>query len=290
MGVRRDDVVAAFLREHGGQDPVEAVRRLCDGLLADVEATIPVRMDVLASYRGAHLRFIQQDEAGCIFHDGAKMIIAVRAQDIEGRQRFTIGHEILHTFFPGFETLRLSRTDRQTGIFDRSQAEEYLCDVGAAELLFPRRDVLAQMPNDLTVPEIMKRAEMFGATIEATGRRFVELSERPAALVVLEPGWTSAEERELDRRRFTTGMLSIQPPIPKRLRVKWAVTAKGMPKIHRNKSVDLDTELGDILARNAVDYVGRTGLVPTTTAVSARHMPVTVAGRCRDRVVVLLSV
>ncbi len=291
MKVRHDDVVTAFLRENGGQDedPERVVRRLCDALLADADATIPTRMDILASFRGAHLKYVQQDEAGCIYYDGSELVMAIRAQDSEGRQRFTIGHEIVHTLFPGFKTLRLARRDRQTGIFNRSQAEEYLCDVGASELLLPHRDVLAHMPDNFTMTEIVKRAEIFGATIEATGRRFVELCERPTALVILEPRWSRAEEIELDRRRFHTGLLGIERPIPKKLRVKWVVTSPTMPPIYRNKSVDLGTELDSILTAKSAEYVGHTGLLPVTATVSARHMPITVSGHRHERVIALLS-
>src|SRR5258708_5379239 len=226
---RRDDVITAFLRRHGGTDPEVVIRRLCGELLAEAGASVPVDMRMLASFCGvAEVAVTDQDEAGCIYFTGERLVIRTRGADSEQRRRFTVGHEINHTFFPGFRDERRSRADAAVGRFDRSQTEEYLCDVGAAELLLPRPEVVPRLRGHLDLDAVVDLAALFEATIEATALRVAALCGRPAAVAVLEPGWRKSEEAEMSRRARVPGAMGIDPvPIPKRLRVRWAASYRG---------------------------------------------------------------
>jgi hypothetical protein len=143
-----DTLVRRFLDQHRWSGtPEELVIRLCAELLEEADVSVPVEVRMLASFRGiAAISQVDQTEAGCIFCDGERLLIQLRSSDSPERQRFIICHEILHTFFPGFREERRRRTDRTVGAFDRSQLEEYLCDLGAAELLLPRQPFLAALP------------------------------------------------------------------------------------------------------------------------------------------------
>jgi len=290
LRLQTDDVVIEFLRQHRGDDPEAVVRRLCEELLDEAGADIPVDMRILASFRGvAEITAVSQPEAGCIFFDGNRLVIRTRLEDLEERRRFTEGHEINHTFFPGFREERRSRTDRTVGTFDRSAAEEYLCDVGAAELLLPRTEIVGRLAESIDLDLIAELAIVFRATIEATARRVAALCGGPTAVVILEPGWRRAEEQQMRRRSLHTGLLGLEgPPIPKKLRVRWAISHGGMPAIPRNKSVGDGTPLAQVLDVGRVDYHGRTGLLCEETIVSARYMPYRRDGLLIDRVLVLL--
>ncbi|MGH3950026.1 MAG: ImmA/IrrE family metallo-endopeptidase [Pseudonocardiaceae bacterium] len=290
MRLQTDQIVTEFVRQHGGDDPEAVIRRLCEELLDEAGADIPVDMRMLASFRGvAEITAVSQTEAGCIFFDGERLVIRTRLEDLEERRRFTEGHEINHTFFPGFQEERRSRTDRSVGIFDRSAAEEYLCDVGAAELLLPRTEIIGRLPEPVDLDLVVELATTFRATVEATARRVAALCGGPTAVVVLEPGWRRAEEEQMRRRSFHTGLLDLEtPPIPKKLRVRWAVSHGGMPTISRNKSVADNTPLAEVLDLGGVDYRGLTGLLPDEAIVSARHMPYRRDGVLIECVLVLL--
>jgi IrrE N-terminal-like domain len=290
LRLQADGVVTDFLRRHGGDDPELVIRRLCEELLDEAGADIPVDMRLLASCRGVgEIAVASQPEAGCIFFDGSRLVIRTRLEDREERRRFTEGHEINHTFFPGFQEERHSRVDRTVGTFDRSAAEEYLCDVGAAELLLPRAEVAARITEHVDMDLVVELAATFRATVEATARRVAALCGGPTAVVNLEPGWRKAEEEQMRRRSLHTGLLGLEdPPIPKKLRVRWAVSHGSMPTIPRNKSVADDTPLAKILDVGQLDYRGRTGLLPDEAVVSARHMPYRRDGQLIDRVLVLL--
>ncbi|MDT4995297.1 MAG: hypothetical protein QOH97_5189 [Actinoplanes sp.] len=290
MSLHRDTVIAQFLRQHGGDDPEAVIRRLCEELLDEAGADIPVDMRMLASFRDvAEIEVVSQKEAGCIFFDGSRLIMRIRAEDRKERRRFTIGHEINHTFFPGFREQRRSRADPTIGQYDRSDTEEYLCDVGAAELLLPRQAVLERLPAEIDLDVVIDTAETFHAAVEATALRVAALSATPTAVVILEPGWRKAEEKEMRQRGLYTGLLGHEPPpIPKKLRVRWAVSRYGMPTIPTRKSVADDTPLANILETHATDYQGFTGLVEDKVIVSARHMPYRRDGKLVQRVIAML--
>ena len=291
MAGDRDGVIAEFLRRHGGADPEAIIRRLCDRLLDQAGATVPVDMRMLASFQGvAEIAVVDQDEAGCIYFDGERLVIHTRRADSDERRRFTVGHEINHTFFPGFRDERRSRSDATVGRYDRSRTEEYLCDVGGAELLLPRSEVRRRLPRRIELATVIELAGIFQATIEATALRAAALCRRPTAVVVLEPGWRKAEEAEMRRRSRTQLATSRdRPPILKKLRVRWSASYAGFPVIPRNKSVGDATPLADILDRQQVDYRGETGLVPAPVTVSARYLPYRRGDAWADRVLLLLQ-
>lgn len=290
MSTRIDPVIAEFLHHHGGEDPETAIIRLCDNLLDEAGVDIPVDMRMLASFRGVRdITVVDQEEAGCIYYDGDKLVIRARLSDREPRRRFTIGHEINHTFFPGFREERRSRTDGRVGQFDRSRAEEYLCDVGGAELLFPRAEFLSRLPSDLDMNAVLDLADLFQGTVEATALRTAALSGQASAVVVLEPGWRKAEEAHMRRRPGISAIPGLEPPpIPKKLRVRWAASFNGMPIIPRNKSVADHTPLARIIQTQEVDYLGDTGLLSGDLRVSARHLPYRRGDTLVDRVIALL--
>ncbi|MGH2819385.1 MAG: ImmA/IrrE family metallo-endopeptidase, partial [Actinomycetota bacterium] len=145
-------------------------------------------MDVrlLASFRGARVEEAEQPHVGILIWDGQRLLIRVRASDSEERRRFTVCHEICHTFFPGFRESPRTRTDRDVERFDPRDPEEYLCDHGAAELLLPRPWLLPSVPKDFTLDDVIEIAARSRASIEAAAQRCVDLSTRPVAVVMLE--------------------------------------------------------------------------------------------------------
>jgi len=93
----------------------------------------------------------------------------------ETRQRFSIGHEITHTFFPGYELKVQCRPDpRLRGRESPDDFIETLCDVGAAEIVLP----MPWFANDAacvkTAQDLVNLANIYAASRETTVRRFAE--------------------------------------------------------------------------------------------------------------------
>ncbi|HEV8651797.1 MAG TPA: ImmA/IrrE family metallo-endopeptidase [Actinomycetes bacterium] len=280
-----------FLDQHQWRGtPEELVCRLCAQLLEEAGVSVPVDVRMLASFRGIAAIFeVDQAEAGCIFCDGERLLIHLRGSDSPERRRFTICHEILHTFFPGFREERRKRIDRTVGAFDPDQFEEYLCDLGAAELLLPRQPFLGALPPQPCLDDVIELAAVFDASLEATAIRVVNLTAAPMALVVLEPAWKPLEQRELARRATQPALAGLEGELPpKRLRVRWAYGPK-MTTIPKHKSIDDTAPLAAVLETGGVDYLGVTGLTGDPYQVSARHLPYHREGEPVDRVLVLLQ-
>jgi len=281
-----DTRVAAILARHGTNDAAQTITRLCSDLIDVAGAAVPVNLEVLASFRNARITVLDQEQAETILWDGRHFVIRVRRADTDGRQRFSCAHGIIHTFFieagSGLPTAGAAR-----GWWSRQ--EEDLCDQGAAELLLPRPAFVDACPSRPDMADVLKLAEVFQASAEATALRVVALSAVPAAMIVLEPGLKPAELTRIARcesQRTLPGFPQEEPIAP-RLRVQKSLGHQ-LPFIPRHKSIDDSTALADVLADGAADYVGETGLVPGRFRVSARLLPIRRDGVLVDRVVALL--
>ena len=160
------------------------------GLLGEVEP--PVDMRLLASLQSVgEIAEKVSAHAGCLINDGGRLRIEVNALDRPERQNFTIGHEVCHTLLPGF-TLTTNFRCNPGGSRPRASETlnvEWLADVGASELLLPRRFVQGRFDSEgFGWDAIEHVAAVYGASLEATARRRVRLSDRPAAFVNLQFG------------------------------------------------------------------------------------------------------
>ena len=101
----------------------------------------PFKMEALASFRGIPISpkppahspdsELQPDgEGGVLLHLNRNLPLT--------RQRFSVGHEITHTFFPGYEEKVRCRKPKARDWSDPEDVLEVLCDIGASELLFPQ--------------------------------------------------------------------------------------------------------------------------------------------------------
>jgi hypothetical protein len=101
------------------------------------------------------------------------------------RRRFSIAHEIAHTFFDNASEayqMRLARDRRAPPGCDPLDDLERLCDVVAAELLMPRRAWQeAVAGHGLRAAAIPALARAFGVSREAAALRLVEMAGVPIA-------------------------------------------------------------------------------------------------------------
>lgn len=103
------------------------------------------------------------------------------------RQRYSIAHEIGHTLFPDYQA-----EVRQAGTLYRlyaGQSElERLCQIAAAELLFPLEPFVAATARASGgVQAVLSLSDLFGASSEATARRVVETIAEPMIGLIVRP-------------------------------------------------------------------------------------------------------
>ena len=229
-------------RESPGVPDADLVVTLARRAVADLGMPPPVSHVLMASMRGvSRVEEADLPWAGCLMAEDGELVIRLRASDVPGRKRFTAFHEIVHTFMPGFAMVPQYRCDPHFPDDDRGPsskpAVEELCDLGAAEMLLPRREFLADMAGSApTIGLASRLATRYEASLEAAARRVVDLHHRPAMLIVLEVAPKPSAPRE-------------EP----RLRVQ-LVHAKGSwPFIPRHKSVPEGSPLARPLAGEPVN-------------------------------------
>ena len=263
-------------RETPGLPDALLVTELARRTLDELSAEPPVSHEIVASMRGV----VRIDEAeiswaGCLACGREGLVITLRSGDPYGRKRFTAFHEIVHTYMPGFTVTTQYRCDPDISpdwSRARGRSLEALCDLGAAELLFPqlafREDTAGSVP---TLPLAEQLAERYGASVEATARRLVTL-RGPALFLALEPACRPRGPWE-------------EP----KLRVQWVHLSGGWPFVPRHKSVPADSLLARPLTgervEEAVALTGLTaapiqdvrvsaGLYPYTDSHGTQHMRV----------------
>jgi IrrE N-terminal-like domain len=282
-----DPRVRALMEFHEADgEPAALISRLCVDLLSEADAGVPVDLEVLASFRNAHVTHVEQEQAETIHWDGRNFRIHLRDADTTGRQRFSCAHAIVHTWFLESAVSGQDGPDTEQGW---SEAEEELCDLGAAALLLPEAAFRAACPASVTMADVLDLAEGFQASAEATALRAVALSATPLSMVVLEMTLKPAEKKALAVQRSQPSFPGFDGPrVAPRLRVAKSF-GQGMGYVPRHKSVGDATPLASVIEKGGVDYVGEIGILGGTYRVSARNLPMKRGRELVDRVVALIA-
>ena len=178
-------LIDELVRSTGASDAAAAIRLKARELIAlwvqtFGEPTIPISVDGLASLRG-----ISRSEELPLHSPDAELMpdgtggvtMRVHPDRPETRQRFSVAHEISHTFFPQYATKAWCRPDaRYRTRTNPDDHLEMLCDIGAAELLFPQPWFARDAAAVTDANGLVGLAATYHASREATLRRFVETS------------------------------------------------------------------------------------------------------------------
>jgi Zn-dependent peptidase ImmA (M78 family) len=247
-GVVSQRSVARLLAANPGHsDPAEIVRYKARALIGRARQLgwtgPPFDMETLASVHGIR---VVRDRSGAVRdavlvpdHVAGKFIIKLGGEVPEERERYNIPHEITHTFFPDCATT----VRRRGGFGDDDQMVENLCDVGAAEMLFPLETFLSDVER-LGGPSfgtLMALRECYRASWEATGNRLASTADSAAAMIVV-----SYKLKPTQKRAPSGGASATEP----KLRVDYS--ARSAPWAERfvpqDKSIPDNSVLYDLLA------------------------------------------
>ena len=174
-----------LVRETGLESPEAAIRFRAKELLQLYteffgEPEMPIDVMELASLRSIHPSDdlpVQSPDAELVPRQDGGVEMRVHPDRPETRKRFSIAHEICHTFFPDYEQSEWCRTDAHyRNRTDPAQYLEMLCDIGAAELLFPQPWFSEDASRIGCASDLKDLAIKYHGSREATLRRHVELS------------------------------------------------------------------------------------------------------------------
>jgi hypothetical protein len=261
------DLELARLESPGTPD-AQLVVQLAQRTLDELGTQPPISHEIAASLRDV----IRIEEApipwaGYLTPGADGLVITLRSRDCWGKKRFTAFHEVEHTYLPGFGAALTQYRCHPATPLDATRVRdpnlEALCDIGAAELLFPRTAFSDDLAGNSTTLDLVEQlAARYDASIEATARRLASLHPQPTLLIALEPARKpSAPQAE---------------PL---LRVQWAQANGDWPYVPRHKSVPDDGAFDRALQGEAVDEI--TSLDTLTSPpikrahVSARLYPYT---------------
>lgn len=224
--------VRTLVQKTKASNPVEAIRLLARKVLGDYLSTFPdegpaVNVEALASFRS--IRMIQEppsfsEDAELVPSDDGSVRMRVNRDRPITRQRFSIGHEVGHTLFPGYETQVQCRKPRSRDWHDASDILEYLCDVASSEFLLPLDRFQADLDaKKMSAERLLFLATRYNASPEATIRRFIDLTDEPTAAVFFR--WKNKPAdgplKSKPGQRKLPGTLNRKPP--RKLRVEYAV-------------------------------------------------------------------
>jgi hypothetical protein len=234
--VWREPLVQRLVRDHPGKTPEQVIEAYAEERLREAgQDRLPVDVDGIASLLGIRRRLGDLPFAGRVYVEpSGQLVMDLNAADPQSRRRFTCGHEIMHTAFPGFRREARYRSDEYVGGFNGARGEEeLLCDLGAAALLMPASLVRGRYSAVAGLRDMEALASNAGASLEAAANRLVALADQPVMFLVLESGHKPADVPALKRGEI----------VPKRLRVRYAVAAGVRTHVPRYKSADDDSVL-----------------------------------------------
>lgn len=187
-------LIDRLVNESGADDAEAAIRRHARDLIATLAdqfgaVDLPVNMEVLASLRGitkGDTPPVHSDDAELVPTGDGAVEYRVNPDQPETRQRFSVAHEIAHTFFPDYHTKSWCRTDaKYRRREDPDEFIEMLCDIAASELLMPLESYTADVLAIRSADQLASLAKTYHVSPEAALRRFAEIHPRAVAAVFL---------------------------------------------------------------------------------------------------------
>jgi Zn-dependent peptidase ImmA (M78 family) len=252
-------LIEELVRSTGANDPAAAIRLKAQELIGLYvasfgEPTMPISVDVLASLRGIARSDelpVHSPDAELVPDGSGGVKMRVNPDLPETRQRFSVSHEVSHTFFPDYTTKAWCRTDaRHRDREDPDQYLEMLCDIGATELLLPQPWFSTDAAAVTDASGLVQLATRYHASREATMRRFAETSAEPVAAVFF--SWKLKPTQKGTVGRQEQGNLFAVTPEEEirsalRLRIEYTATSEAFKAeghfLPKDKSVENDGPL-----------------------------------------------
>ena len=236
------------LYEGVSEDPQEIIRNIVKEKLTDARNSgwngPPFNPQSLASIMG-----IPCEKSQKLFHsedaelhpteDGG-LVIRYNPDKPKTRQNFSIAHEIIHTFFPEYGNQYKAR--HKIGQFNPESEVEFLCDLGASEIIMPTPEFDLDVKNiDISLESLRELSICYETSLEATAIRMIRMNLVPCALMVLDHSYSPTERSKIEEAKSQPELFHDSPrksPLMK-LRVQYSFHAKHFSDyIPKHKSID----------------------------------------------------
>jgi len=203
-----------------GEDPEDVIRRKARAVVQDALQSgwsgPPFSPEVLVSLKGITLQKTSETigaDARIFPKADGTLLIEYDPTRSQRRVNFSICHELVHTFFEDcYEIVRYRRNLRPEEW--RHLELEYLCDLGAAELLLPFEPFSRDLQKGrISLHSVCQLRDEYAASAEAVLIRIAQLSEAACAVVFLSEKFKPAEKKIQQIAEFDFGLPSPKPKL-----------------------------------------------------------------------------
>ena len=223
-----------------------------------------------------------------------RSIIKYNPNKPKTRQNFSIAHEIAHTFFPDYQHQYKAR--HKIGKFDPNYEVEFLCDLGASEIIMPTPDFDLDVENmGISLKSLRVLSKRYEASREATAIRMIGTDFYPCALIVLDYRHKPTEKDKIEESKCQLNLFGDYPwePPSMKLRVQYSVRGTHFSAyIPKHKSIEESSPLHEVSVTGK-PFQGDTVLnltkTPLNTYVEAMALPKTHNTDLGSRVIAILS-
>jgi Zn-dependent peptidase ImmA (M78 family) len=198
----KDQLLKALCIRWNAPFPQLAIHEALRASFPDLQELVPpIRLGRLASLRGVTDVLKKNMTCDGVISATSKgsYIIHVNRDQPESRRRFTVAHELGHTFFFDVDpSIRERVRDSNLDTVSRSDPEELLCNYAAAEILMPRKQFASTIQETGPSAEAFVRlSKRFNVSIQASTRRALQLI--PLKLVVAQWEYDSAADAYISK-------------------------------------------------------------------------------------------
>ena len=250
-----DSVVRLIERHrHVSQDPEEIIRSLVRNELAEAKNYgwngPPFDPRILASIMGIECeeyRELLTHSEDAELHPTAdeRAVIRYNPDRPRARQNFSIAHEISHTLFPGYQDRYKAR--HKIDKFDPSSEVEFLCDIGASEIILPTPEFDSDVSQrGISLKPLEELSKLYEASKEASAIRMITINHYPCAMMVLDYSYKPAELPQIEKAKHQLNLFDDCSPglPPMKLRVQFCIRSKQFSTfIPKDKSIDESSPL-----------------------------------------------
>jgi Zn-dependent peptidase ImmA (M78 family) len=164
-------------------DPVERLRIIAS--LSRIKI-MPMAMDQVR----------QEKRDAVLYPTDSGWTVLYNPNCLKSRIVFTIGHEVIHTFFPNSRSGARFRSMTSPGSRESNELE-LLCHLGASELVMPLDEFQLQANGRFNLSSVERLASYFGTSFEATVYRLATAHPGLAVAGMLQYRRTKDEDRRL---------------------------------------------------------------------------------------------
>ena len=280
------------------QDPEEIIQSLVRNELDDARNSgwpgPPFDPRILASLMGIECeesrKLVYSEDAELQPTSDGKSIIRYNPDKPRTRQNFSIAHEIGHTFFSGYQDQYKAR--HKVGRFDPSSEVEFLCDLGASEIILPAPEFdLDVIQKGISLESLEELSTLYEASEEASAIRMIKTDRYPCALMVLDYSHKPTELSKIEQTKRQLNLFddcSSESPSMK-LRVQYCIPSKQFSDfIPPDKSIPESSPLHDVsvtqepfqgdvaldLGKQSLEYYTEAMAIPGTHNLGSRVLAI----------------